>query len=205
MHTLTEEQVGRLFQATRGHRLHALWILLATTGLRLGEALGLLWTDIDVSGGRLVVSRALQRQPGVGYVFVEPKTTRSRRTVYLAPGTLTALTEHRRRQAEDQLGAGPDWNTTGLVFASPIGRPVDGTWTTKRFHRALDQAALPRIRIHDLRHTAATHLLNRGVHPKVVQELLGHSTISLTLDIYSHVAPALHAEVATHMQALFGH
>jgi integrase len=73
----------------------------------------------------------------------------------------------------------------------------------KWFHRALDQAALPRIRIHDLRHTAATHLLNRGVHPKVVQELLGHSTISLTLDTYSHVAPALHAEVATHMQALF--
>jgi len=111
--------------------------------------------------------------------------------------------EHRRRQVEDQLAAGPDWNNTGLVFASPVGRPVDGTWTTKWFHRALDQAALPRIRIHDLRHTAATHLLNRGVNPKVVQELLGHSTISLTLDNYSHVAPALHAEVASHMQALF--
>jgi len=113
------------------------------------------------------------------------------------------LTEHHRRQVEDQLAAGPEWNDSGLVFASPLGRPVDGTWTTKWFHRALVQAALPRIRIHDLRHTAATHLLNRGVHPKVVQELLGHSTISLTLDTYSHVAPTLHAEVADHMQALF--
>jgi integrase len=137
-------------------------------------------------------------------VFVEPKTPRSRRTVYLAPGALTALTEHRRRQVEDQLVAGPEWNDAGLVFSSPVGRPIDGTWTNKWFHRALDQAALPRIRIHDLRHTAATHLLRRGVHPKVVQELLGHSTISLTLDTYSHVAPALHAEVADHLQALFG-
>ena len=204
MHTLTEEEVGRLFRASRGHRLHALWVLLATTGLRLGEALGLLWSDIDFAPGRLVVNRALQRQPGVGYVFVEPKTDRSRRTVYLAPGALMALTEHRRRQVEDQLAAGPQWNDTGLIFASPVGRPIDGTWTTKWFCRALAEAAVPRIRIHDLRHTAATHLLRRGVHPKVVQELLGHSTISLTLDTYSHVAPALHAEVATHMQTLFG-
>ncbi len=166
MHTLTEEEVGRFFRASRGHRLHALWVLLATTGLRLGEALGLLWSDIDFGSGRLVVNRPLQRQPGVGYVFVEPKTARSRRTVYLAAGTVTSLMEHRRRQVEDQLAAGPEWTNTGLVFASAIGRPVDGTWTTKWFHRALDEAGLPRIRIHDLRHTAATHLLNRGFIPR---------------------------------------
>jgi integrase len=204
MHTLTEEEVGRLFQASQGHRLHALWVLLATTGLRLGEARGLLWSDIDFVNGRLVVNRALQRQTGTGYVFVEPKTARSRRTVYLAPGTLSALTDHRRRQVEEQLAAGPEWNNTGLVFTTAVGQPADGTWVTKWFHRALDLADLPRVRIHDLRHTAATHLLRRGVHPKVVQELLGHSTISLTLDTYSHVAPALHAEVANHMQVLFG-
>jgi integrase len=203
MHTLTEEEVGRLFEATQDHRLHALWVLLATTGLRLGEARGLLWSDIDFTNGRLVVNRALQRQTGIGYVFVEPKTARSRRTVYLAPGTLSALTDHRRRQVEDQLAAGPEWNNTGLVFTTALGRPADGTWATKWFHRALAEAGIPRIRIHDLRHTAATHLLRRGVHPKVVQELLGHSTISLTLDTYSHVAPSLHAEVANHMQALF--
>jgi integrase len=203
MHTMSEGEVGRLFEATRGHRLHALWVLLATTGLRLGEARGLLWSDIDFANGRLVVNRALQHQTGQGYVFVEPKTARSRRTVYLAPGTLSALSEHRRRQVEDQLATGPEWKNTGLVFTTPMGRPVDGTWAIKWFHRVLDQAGLPRIRIHDLRHTAATHLLRRGVHPKVVQELLGHSTISLTLDTYSHVAPSLQAEVANHMQALF--
>jgi integrase len=203
MHTLTEEEVGRLFEATRGHRLRALWVLLVTTGLRLGEAQGLRWSDIDVANGRLVVNRALQRQTGSGHVFVEPKTARSRRTVYLAPGTLSALSEHRRRQVEDQLAAGPEWNNSGLVFTTAIGRPADGTWVSKWFHRALNQAGLPRVRIHDLRHTAATHLLRRGVHPKIVQELLGHSTISLTLDTYSHLAPALNAEVANHMQLLF--
>lgn len=155
------------------------------------------------ASGRLVVNRALQRQPAVGYVFVEPKTARSRRTMYLAGGALAALTQHRRRQVADQLAAGPEWSRTGLVFASPVGSPVDGTWTSKRFRRTLDQAGLPRIRVHDLRHTAATHLLRRGVHPKVVQELLGHSTISLTVDTYSHVAPALHVEVAKHMEAMF--
>ncbi len=131
------------------------------------------------------------------------RTARPIRLVYLAPGTLGALTDHRRRQIEDQLAAGPEWKNTGLVFTTAVGRPADGTWVTKWFHRALAEAGLPRIRIHDLRHTAATHLLSRGVHPKVVQELLGHSTISLTLDTYSHVAPALHAEVASQMQVLF--
>src|SRR6266571_6522849 len=89
------------------------------------------------------------------------------------------------------------------LFTAPTGRPVDATWAIKCFHRALNLAGLPVVRIHDLRHTAATYLLRRGVHPKVVQELLGHSTISLTLDTYSHVAPALHAEVADHMEVLF--
>ena len=121
MHTLTEEEVGRLFEATRGHRLHALWVLLATTGLRLGEARGLLWSDIDFAKGRLVVNRALQRQTGAGYVFVEPKTARSRRTVYLAPGTLSALSDHRRHQVEDKLAAGPGWYSSGLVFTTAIG------------------------------------------------------------------------------------
>jgi integrase len=166
MQTLTEEEVRSRFESSQDHRLHALWVLLATTGLRLGEALGPLWTDIDFATGRLVVNRALQRQPGLAYVFVEPKTARSRRTVYLAPGTVSALSEHRRRQVEDQLALGPEWNNTGIVFAAPTGRPVDGTWAIKWFHRALDQAGLPRVRIHDVRHTAATHLLRRGVHPK---------------------------------------
>ncbi len=200
MRTLTDDHLRLLFDATEGSRLYALWVLLATTGLRLGEALGLTWPDIDFERGSLTVRRALQRLPKRlgGVVLVEPKTDRSRRTVYLAPGTVAALAEHRRRQVEEPLAA-----SERFVFTGTTGRPLDASGVSGQFHEALARAGLPNVRVHDLRHTAATHLLTRGVHPKVVQELLGHSTISLTLDTYSHVAPALHAQVADHMEVLF--
>jgi integrase len=206
MRTLDAAQVQQLFESSRdgpGARWHALWVLLATTGLRLGEATGLMWSDIDLGAGTLTVKRALQRQRGAGLVLVEPKTKRSRRTVHLASGTLETLREHRRRQAEARLAAGSLWQDRHLVFCTTWGSPLDPAHINKQFHRALAHAGLPLLRPHDLRHTAATLLLQRGVHPKVVQELLGHSTITLTLDTYSHVAPALHAEVANHMNALF--
>jgi integrase len=202
MKTLGEDQVRLLFEATQGSRLHALWVLLATTGLRLGEALGLTWPDIDFNRSSLTVRRALQRLPKRlgGVVLVEPKTDRSRRTVCLAPGTIAALSEHRHRQAEERLAP-----SERFVFTGATGRPLDASGVSGHFHRALAQAGLPNVRVHDLRHTAATHLLTRGVHPKVVQDLLGHSTISLTLDTYSHVSPGLHAQVADHMEVLFAH
>jgi integrase len=203
MRTFDEEQVRRLFEATADHRLHGLWVLLVTTGLRLGEALGLRWEDIDLTAGRLVVKRALQRQREAGLVFVEPKSAKSRRTVHLAGGTVATLREHRRRQLVERLHAGPAWQDHDLAFCREDGRPLEPSGVAERFREALKVADLPRLRVHDLRHTAATLLLGRGVHPKVVQELLGHSTISLTLDTYSHVTPALHAEVATHMDAIF--
>jgi integrase len=135
---------------------------------------------------------------------VEPKTKHSRRTVYLAQGSVDTLAEHRRAQARERLAAGPSWSSThDLVFAGPDGSPLQGSNLNRFFHKALNQAGLPKIRIHDLRHTAATQLLERRVHPKVVREILGHSTITITLDTYSHVVPGLHAEAAKHMQLLF--
>jgi len=204
MKTLSEDEVRRLFETTEDDRMHALWVLLVTTGLRLGEALGLRWDDLDPESGRLAVRRALQRQRGNGLVFVEPKTGKSRRTVHLAAGTLRVLSEHRQRQREARLLNGPAWQEGNLVFCTDIGRPLEGGQVSWRFHKALGLAGLPRIRLHDLRHTAATILLTRGVHPKVVQEMLGHSTVTLTLDVYSHVVPALHAEAAAQMDAVFG-
>jgi integrase len=205
MKTLTEVEVRRLFETTENDRLHALWVVLASTGVRLGEALGLRWEDFDLAAGRITIKRALQRHRGKGLVFVEPKTARSRRTVYLARGAVEALTRHKRGvQAQERLAAGPDWHENDLVFTTDVGRPMDGGHINNRFHRALAAARLPDLRVHDLRHTAATLLLSRGVHPKIVQELLGHSTITLTLDTYSHVAPSLQAGVADHMERLFG-
>jgi integrase len=204
MKTLNEQEVRLLFESSEEDRFHALWVVLATTGIRLGEALGLKWDDVDLNSGRLTVRRCLQRQRGKGLVFVEPKTARSRRSIHLAPGTVSALTRHKRGvQAQERLRAGEVWQEHGLVFATEIGRPLEGGYVNERFHRAIAAAGVPDLRVHDLRHTAATLLLTRGVHPKIVQEMLGHSTISLTLDTYSHVAPGLHAVAATQMETLF--
>ncbi len=202
MKTLTQDQVRELFAATRDDEFHALWVVLASTGLRLGEALGLKWDDFDHANNRLSVQRALQRQKGVGLTFVEPKTKKSRRTVYFPEGTGAVLQEHRRQQLEQRLKLGPAWTDDDLVFCR-VGKPLDPGAMSYWLKKALASAGLPAVRVHDLRHTAATLHLERGENPKVVQELLGHSTIALTMDTYSHVTPAIHAAAASKMQALF--
>jgi integrase len=202
MRTLSEEQVRSLLTATAGTRHHSLWIFLVTTGVRLGEALGLKWADIDMVEGNATIRRALQRHRGVGMVFVEPKSSRGRRTVPFPPETLAALAAQRIDLNRERSQAGKLWHENDLVFPSPVGRPRDLTYLSYTFHRGLERAGLPRLRIHDLRHTAATHLLTKHVHPKVVQELLGHSTIAITLDTYSHVMPALAKEASTYMSSL---
>lgn len=204
MQVLSQEQVEALFAANREDRLYALWVTLATAGLRIGEALGLRWSDIDFASRNVAVQRALQYRPPQGYSFVEPKTSRSRRTVVFPASTIQALREHRRRQAAERLQAGPTWEDADLVFCNEVGQPLNASSTvTGAFQRALTRAGLPKIRIHDMRHTAATLLLAQGCHPKYVQDLLGHSTITLTLDTYSHVVPALHGEAADKMEHLF--
>jgi len=158
--------------------------------------------SVDFLNQRLVVRRALQRQKGVGLTLVEPKTNRSRRTVYFPIGTCEALGEHRRVQIENRLEV-PEWLDENFVFCRYNGLPLEPANVTKSFHRTLEKAGLKRIRVHDLRHTAASLQLARGENPKVVQEMLGHSTIAVTMDIYSHVTPALHQAAAAKMQALF--
>ena len=202
MRTLSEEQVRSLLAATAGTRHHSLWIFLVTTGVRLGEALALKWADIDMVDGNATIRRALQRHRGVGMVFVEPKSSHGRRTVPFPPETLAALRAQRISLNRERSQAGKLWHENDLVFPSPNGRPRDLTYLSYTFHRGLERAGLPRLLIHDLRHTAATHLLTKHVHPKVVQELLGHSTIAITLDTYSHVMPALAKEASTYMSSL---
>jgi integrase len=202
LRTLNEEEVRLLISTTSGTRQHALWVLLATTGCRLGEALGLRWSDVDFEGSIVTICRALQAQRGVGLTFVEPKSARSRRTLPLPAETVSVLAEHRRDRDTDRQQAGDQWQETDLVFTTPIGGPRNPRNLTAPFHIALRRAGLPRVRIHDLRHSAATHLLTKGVHPKVVQDLLGHSTIAITLDTYSHVLPPLAKDASGHMSSL---
>jgi integrase len=183
-------------------RDHGLWVFLVTTGLRLGEALALRWSDVDLTEGQVTIRRAIQRQRGAGLVFVEPKSARSRRTVPIPRETVYVLAEQRKTNDRDRAKAGDVWQENDLLFPTPTGRPRDTAYRSISFHTALARAGLPRMRLHDLRHTAATHLLTKHVHPKVVQDLLGHSTISITLDTYSHVLPALAKEASTVMSGL---
>lgn len=203
MRALTEADARALFAVTSGDRDHALWVVLVTAGLRLGEALGCRWDDLDLTAGTLAIRRALQWQTGAGLVFVEPKTKRSRRTVHLAPGTVAALREHKKILAAERLASGGAWEDPTLLFPNPAGAPTDPTRVPSRLKLALTKAKLPAVRVHDLRHSCASILFARGVHPKLVQELLGHSTVGITLDLYSHTIPAMHGEAASQMQGLF--
>lgn len=169
----------------------ALYTVAVTTGLRQGEQLGLLWSDVDLDRGVVAVRRTLQWQKGQGLVLGEVKTARSRRSVALSKRAVGALRRWQVEQKARRLAAGPAWREPdpGLVFTNLTGGPLEGGNVTNRFKADLAAAGLPPVRYHDLRHTAATLLLADGTHPKVVQEMLGHATISVTMDTYSHVTP----------------
>jgi integrase len=197
---LTAEQVKILFGAVRDDRLEALYILAVHTGLRQGELLGLKWGDVDLGAGMLQVRRSLTTAKG-GPVLRAPKTKGSRRTVKLSPTALEALRSHLERQLGEIDQAGDLWRENGLIFASDSGEPLKRHYiTTHRFKPLLKRVGLPQIRFHDLRHTCATLLLTKNVNPKVVSEMLGHATIAITLDTYSHVLPNMQSEAAQAME-----
>ena len=173
-------------------------------GLRLGEALGLAWDDVDLDRGTLTVRRALQRITGHGLQLVEPKSRRSFRTLTLPRVTVEALRQHRVGQQKEQLVAGGRWRPSGFVFTTTIGTLLDGSNVRKAFVMLLAQADLPGIRLHDLRHTCASLLLAQGVDARTIMEILGHSQVSLTLNTYSHILPSLKREAADKMDAVLG-
>jgi integrase len=203
--TWSRQEVARFLEATREHRHHAAFTLLATTGMRRGEVLGLVWNAVDLEAGRLSVGRSLvDVDPRLGAMWSEPKTARSRRTVALDAATVAVLRTHRARQAEERLWMGAGYTDSGLLFAMPDGQPIHPDRFTRTFTSLVKRHGLPVIRVHDLRHTWATLALQAGVHPKVVSERLGHSTTVITLDLYSHVAPAMDADAAERVAALIG-
>jgi integrase len=203
MQVLSGEQAQQFLEAAKGDPLEALYVLALTTGMRQGELLALKWEDVDLAIGRLQVKRTIARLVGKGFTVSEPKTAKSRRRIHLTRTAIEALKQHRIRQREARLAAGPDWNNQGWIFCSEVGGPVEpGNMIRRSFRPILVKAELPIIRFHDLRHSAASLLLILGVHVKVVQELLGHSQISLTLDTYSHVLPSLQEEAVNRLDEL---
>lgn len=201
---LSEEQARMLLEVARGHRLEALLTLAITTGMRRGELLALRWQDLNFDHKSLQILRALNRLVGYGFVETEPKTSKSRRKIILPDLVIDLLKQHRAHQLEERLMAGVRWHDQDLVFCNTHGGFLQADRLREMLQRLLKEAGLPYIRFHDLRHSAATILLSMGVHAKVVQELLGHSAISMTMDTYSHVLPSMHQEAMEKMDEMFG-
>ena len=205
MQPLDTGQVRRFLIAAAEDRFYALYCLAVTTGMRQSELLGLAWVDVDLDRASLAVRQQLVRVQGEGFRLAEPKTGKGRRAITLPPFVVDALRQHRKRQLEERLALGPEWEEQGLVFPNELGKPAERSNLVQRsFQPILEKAGLPRIRFHDLRHTAATLLLSEGTHPKIVQERLGHSTIAITLDVYSHVLPSMQIETASKLEGLLG-
>ena len=203
MSALTPEEARKLLASAAGDPLEALYALALTTGMRQGEILSLKWSDFDADTGRLTVQRTVLYISGQGSIEGEPKSDRGRRNILLTPLAVAALRAHRALQAEERIRA-VAWEDNDLIFCNAVGRHIRASNLLRRsFRPLLARAGLPAIRFHDLRHTAATLLLLQGVHVKVVSEMLGHSSVSLTLDVYSHVLPSMQSDAAAKMEALF--
>jgi integrase len=193
--TWTADQLATFLRFVAEDRLSPLWRLLATTGMRRGEAVGLRWDDVDLSSARVAIRQSIV---AVGYEpqLSGPKTARGRRSVALDRKTVASLRAWRAQQARERLALGPAWVETGLVFTREDGTGWHPDRISKLFNRHVARAGLKRIRLHDLRHTYATLGLAAGVHPKLMSERLGHSTVSFTLDTYTASVPELDHDVA---------
>jgi integrase len=189
------------FTTSSGDRNYALWVLLATTGMRRGEALGLRWQDVHLDAGRLRVVQTILSINGKIAVS-EPKTARGRRPIALDPSTVAMMHEHRRRMLEERMLIAPDHSDEGLVFHRADGSALRPETVSTTFLRRQAKLDLPRLTLKGLRHTWATLALEQGIHPRVVQERLGHSTVNITLQVYSHVSPTLHDEAANQIAGL---
>lgn len=190
-------------ELARSDRLHALWVVVTTTGMRRGEALGLKWSDVDLEAGHLKVRRALV-STNYRVSEVPPKTPKSRREISLDDGTMAALKTWRKSQLEERVKWGPAWIDAGYVFTREDGTPLHPDRVSKIFNQLVVSGGLRRIRLHDLRHGWATLALEAGIPAKVVQERLGHSSIGVTLDVYSHVVKKLDHEAAETVAHLIG-
>jgi integrase len=201
--TWSARQLDAFLVHVRDDRLFAAWRVGAMTGLRRGELLGLGWDAVDFETGRLAITRTLIAGTGEPRLS-EPKTKRGRRSIALDAETVDVLRDHADAQLDEQLAWGDAYEGQGLVFCRENGTAIRPRTFSRSFDHHVADAGLPKIRLHDLRHTHATLALEAGVHPKVISERLGHATIAITLDTYSHAIPAMEEEAAERIAALLG-
>jgi integrase len=203
MNCFTPEETSVFLEAAKFDRLYAAFVLAIETGMRPEEYLGLQWKDVDLVNGALSVKRALVLLKGGGFVFTEPKTKQSRRSLPISKALISALKDHRKTQLEARMKIGHVHKDHDLVFATELGTPINyRNFDQRHFKKIIRSAGLRQIRLYDLRHTTATLLLSKGVNPKIVSERLGHASIVLTLDTYSHVLPSMQREATEHLETM---
>jgi integrase len=197
----TEAQAGRFLMAAMGHRNEALFTVGLAVGLRSGECSALRWENVNLETGTVIVKHTLQRIKEKGLVLEPPKSEKSRRTVELPASCIATLQAHRERQQKERELAGSRWKETGYVFTSTIGTPIDATKILKEFNALVEAAGLPKQRFHDLRHACVSLLRAMGESDKVIAEIVGHSDIRLTQNVYQHVYQEAKVEAAAKMDA----
>ena len=202
--SMTEAQIRHFLTENKEDRLFAAFYLLIATGLRRGELLGLKWSDLDLEAGKMHIQRSLAKTNTRRAQFHETKTARAQRMVPLTADVVAELERHKERQEAEKGKLGEAYEDKDMVFCREDGVPIHPDAFYGKFGKLLKKADLPHFRVHDLRHTFATMMLKQEVHAKVVQEILGHSTISVTLDTYSHVLPGIKEESMEKMQAIIG-
>jgi integrase len=193
----------RFLSAIRGHRFEERWMLAIMLGMRQGEVLGLAWSEVHLDQRTAYVRPALQYRPGEGLHLARPKTARSRRTIPLPDQVVEALKLHREPQDRAREAAGEFWEEWGLVLTTAVGTPVAPRNDYRDFRKIIERAGLRRVRLHDLRHTAASLMLAQDVSPRVIMEVLGHSQISVTMNTDSHISEGQSREAADRMGDLF--
>lgn len=208
---LSKDEMQIFLEAVARERLEAAFVVLLGTGIRLGELLGLHWSDIDLKNSTLSVTQSLNRLKSLDknaptktqLIFQEPKTEGSKRNIPLPSKVVEAPYAHKARQEEEKSAAEDIYSNQDLAFCTNIGMPIDPRNPIRDIHRISKNAGLETVNVHSLRHTYATRLLEANQHPKVVQELLGHANISMTLDAYSHVMPDVKKEAVKTLDLLF--
>ena len=202
MNVLDADQVTQFLIAVQGSCDEALYYLAIHTGMRQGELFGLKWTDLQWDKGELRIQRQVKRVPRKGWTFADPKTKKGRRTIKLGDEILKLLSAHKKRQDAHKVIVGELWMENGLIFPASMGTPLHQSNLRKEFLKVLERAKLPKIRFHDLRHTAASLMLNNGVPPIVVSNRLGHSKPSITMDVYGHLYQETQTDAAKIMDDL---
>jgi integrase len=203
MVTWSDTQARAFLDTVAGDRLYAMWVLFLTTGVRRGELAGLRWDDVELDRATMAIVRnRVSAGRGKAVSTHQPKTRRGRRKVALDVTSVDVLRAHRTAQLEERMRLGSAWTDSGYVFCGLDGAALHPDTITATFKSIIRDLDVPRIRLHDLRHTSATLALKAGIHPKVVSERLGHATVSITLDLYSHVLDGMQAEAAEQIGAV---